>query len=45
MPVDATQPYDPDNVFAKILRGEIPCNKVYEDEWALARAEKSSQLT
>ena len=36
MPVDATQPYDPDNVFAKILRGEIPCNKVYEDEWALA---------
>ena len=36
MPIDATQPYDPDNVFAKILRGEIPCNKVYEDEWALA---------
>ena len=36
MPVDATQPYDPDNVFAKILRGEIPCNKVYENEWALA---------
>jgi diadenosine tetraphosphate (Ap4A) HIT family hydrolase len=22
--------YDPDNVFAKILRGEIPCKKVYE---------------
>ena len=36
MPIDATQPYDPDNVFARILRGEIPCNKVYEDEWALA---------
>ena len=28
--------YDPDNVFAKILRGEIPCNKVYEDDHALA---------
>ena len=36
MPIDATLPYDPDNIFAKILRGEIPCNKVYEDEWALA---------
>jgi len=28
--------YDDDNIFAKILRGEIPCNKVYEDDWALA---------
>jgi histidine triad (HIT) family protein len=28
--------YDPDNVFAKILRGEIPSHKVYEDEVALA---------
>lgn len=28
--------YDKNNIFAKILRGEIPCNKVYEDEWALA---------
>ncbi len=28
--------YDDDNVFARILRGEIPCNKVYEDEYALA---------
>lgn len=28
--------YDPQNVFAKILRGEIPCNKVYEDDHALA---------
>ncbi len=28
--------YDHDNIFAKILRGEIPCNKVYEDEYALA---------
>ena len=36
MPIDATQPYDPDNIFARILRGEIPCQKVFEDEWALA---------
>ena len=36
MPIDATLPYDPDNVFAKILRGEIPNRTVYEDEWALA---------
>ncbi len=28
--------YDPQNIFAKILRGEIPCNKVYEDEHVLA---------
>jgi histidine triad (HIT) family protein len=28
--------YDPNNIFAKILRGEIPCEKVYEDEDALA---------
>ena len=28
--------YDPQNIFAKILRGEIPCKKVYEDEHALA---------
>lgn len=28
--------YDRDNIFAKIVRGEIPCNKVYEDEYALA---------
>jgi diadenosine tetraphosphate (Ap4A) HIT family hydrolase len=36
MPIDPTLPYDDDNVFAKVLRGEIPSNKVYEDEWALA---------
>ena len=29
-------PYDPNNVFAKILRGELPCEKVYEDERTLA---------
>jgi histidine triad (HIT) family protein len=28
--------YDPNNVFAKILRGDIPCVKVYEDEATLA---------
>lgn len=28
--------YDPNNIFAKILRGEIPCHKVYEDEHTLA---------
>lgn len=28
--------YDPDNIFAKILRGELPCYKVYEDDKALA---------
>jgi histidine triad (HIT) family protein len=28
--------YDPNNVFAKILRGELPCFKVYEDDKALA---------
>ncbi len=28
--------YDTNNIFAKILRGEIPCNKVFEDEHVLA---------
>jgi histidine triad (HIT) family protein len=36
MPIDATLPYDEQNIFAKILRGEIPARKVYEDEHALA---------
>jgi diadenosine tetraphosphate (Ap4A) HIT family hydrolase len=36
MPTDATLPYDDSNIFARILRGEIPCKKVYEDEFALA---------
>jgi diadenosine tetraphosphate (Ap4A) HIT family hydrolase len=36
MPIDATLPYDDQNVFAKILRGEIPSKKVYEDEFAFA---------
>jgi histidine triad (HIT) family protein len=36
MPIDPKLPYDHANVFAKILRGELPCEKVYEDEHALA---------
>ena len=28
--------YDNDNIFAKILRGEIPCDKIYESEYSLA---------
>ena len=36
MPIDAALPYDDQNIFAKILRGEIPNRTVYEDEWALA---------
>jgi histidine triad (HIT) family protein len=28
--------YDPSNIFAKILRGEIPCHRIYEDEFTLA---------
>ena len=36
MAIDATQPYDDTNIFAKILRGEIPNKTVYEDEHVLA---------
>ncbi|HEY5721176.1 MAG TPA: histidine triad nucleotide-binding protein [Allosphingosinicella sp.] len=36
MPIDATRPYDETNIFARILRGEIPCSKVHEDEHSLA---------
>ena len=32
MSVDATQPYDDGNIFAKLLRGEIPSRRVYEDD-------------
>ena len=28
--------YDDNNIFAKILRGEIPCNKIYEDDFVLS---------
>ena len=36
MPIDASQPYDDSNILARILRGELPCNKVHESEHALA---------
>jgi histidine triad (HIT) family protein len=36
VPIDPTLAYDDDNIFARILRGEIPCKKVYEDDAALA---------
>ena len=36
MPIDATQPYDPANLFARLLRDEIPSRRVFEDEWAVA---------
>ncbi len=36
MPIDPTQPYDDSNIFARILRGDLPSKKIYEDEWALA---------
>lgn len=36
MAVDATQPYDDQNIFAKILRGEIPSKTVYQDDFAMA---------
>ena len=36
MPIDATRPYDESNIFARILRGELPCRKVHEDEYSLA---------
>jgi diadenosine tetraphosphate (Ap4A) HIT family hydrolase len=43
MPIDATLPYDDQNIFAKILRDEIPSNRVYEDEWAIAFHDISPQ--
>jgi diadenosine tetraphosphate (Ap4A) HIT family hydrolase len=36
MPIDATKPYDDGNIFARILRGELPCRQVFEDEHVLA---------
>ncbi len=43
MPIDATSPYDDQNVFAKILRGEIPNRTVFDDQWALAFHDISPQ--
>ncbi len=36
MPIDATLPYDDTNIFARILRSEIPNRTVYENDYALA---------
>ena len=36
MPVSGLPPYDATNVFARVLRREIPATIVYEDDWALA---------
>src|SRR6476469_307911 len=36
MVIDPAQPYDDNNIFAKILRGEIPSTRIYEDEFAYA---------
>lgn len=37
--------YDTNNIFAKILRGEIPCHKVYEDDKTLAFMDVMPQAT
>ena len=36
MPVSGLGPYDDQNVFARILRGELPCRRVHEDTFTLA---------
>ena len=36
MPISGLGPYDDANIFARLLRGEIPSRRVYEDEWAIA---------
>ncbi len=36
MPIDATLPYDDTNIFARLLRGEIPSDRIFEDEFAVA---------
>ncbi len=36
MPIDATKPYDDQNIFAKILRDEIPSRRVFENDHAIA---------
>lgn len=43
MPIDATQPYDDQNIFARILRGEIPNNTVYENDHVLAFEDINAQ--
>ena len=36
MPVETLGSYDENNIFARILRGEIPSKRIYEDQWAVA---------
>jgi diadenosine tetraphosphate (Ap4A) HIT family hydrolase len=36
MPVSGLPPYDATNIFARIIRGEIPCKKIFENDAALA---------
>lgn len=36
MPVKGLGEYDANNIFARILRGEIPSKRVFENEWAVA---------
>ncbi len=36
MPIESASHYDDNNIFARILRGEIPCSCVYEDDHTLA---------
>lgn len=43
MPVDTRLPYDDTNIFARILRGEIPTTKLYEDEYVLAFPDINAQ--
>ena len=43
MPVSGLGDYDDDNIFARILRGEIPNRTVFENEWALAFHDISPQ--
>ena len=43
MPVSGHGPYDDNNIFARILRNEIPSKRIYEDEWAVAFHDISPQ--
>ncbi len=36
MPVSGLGPYDDTNIFARLLRNEVPSRRVYEDAWAVA---------
>jgi histidine triad (HIT) family protein len=45
MSVSGLGPYDDTNIFARLVRGEIPSRRVYEDEWAIAFHDISPQVT